>query len=97
MKSEIKTTVSSIITILLDNNEKFWIKELEILSPQLDINYVDTLHELRKLFGGAGSFTDLVLHKDGWPLKAENDELFELRTKLYKQIKDELQNHTSCE
>jgi hypothetical protein len=41
---------------------------------------------LKKLYGGMGSFNDIVLHKNGIPLIRENDELDDLRHKLYKQL-----------
>jgi len=34
-----------------------------------------------------GSFNDLVLHKDGFPLKKENNELDALRKNLYGILK----------
>ena len=36
------------------------------------------------LFGGMGSLNDLVLHRDGKPLAAENDELRRLRTRAWE-------------
>lgn len=41
------------------------------------------LYDLLKIYGGMGSFNDLVLHRDGIPLLEENDVLDELRHKLY--------------
>lgn len=42
--------------------------------------------KILSMYGGMGSFNDLVFHKDGKPLGKENDELDVLRRELYKQI-----------
>jgi hypothetical protein len=40
------------------------------------------------VYGGMGSFNDLVLHRNCVPLWKENDELQRLRSKLYKAVTD---------
>lgn len=35
------------------------------------------------VFGGAGSFNDVILYRDGQPLTAENTRLEALRDELY--------------
>jgi hypothetical protein len=44
------------------------------------------LNALKGLYGGMGSFNDIVLHKNGIPLIQENDELDGLRHMLYNQL-----------
>jgi hypothetical protein len=42
--------------------------------------------QIRSLYGGALTFNDLVLHRDGVPLQAENDSLDRLRQALYQLV-----------
>jgi hypothetical protein len=88
MKDEIKTVIQEIIHLLLVHNEKMWADQFACLQEKLDGNYRETLGLLARMFGGAGTFNDLLLHKDGWPLKDENKALFALKSKLYKLIKE---------
>jgi hypothetical protein len=97
MKNEIKKTVIHIIEILASNDEFSWAKAFEKLCSNIDIDYESSLHSLKGMYGGMGSFNDLVLHKDGIPLINENDELDALRHTLYEQLKIAIlsqRNHT---
>ncbi|WP_455428227.1 hypothetical protein [Dryocola sp. LX212] len=75
-----------IANVLSSNDEDSWAKTFEKLGSELDFDYESSIFSLRKLYGGMGSFNDIVLHKDGIPLIRENDELDELRHTLYKQL-----------
>lgn len=86
MKNEIKKTVIEIIKILSSNEEDSWEKIFEKLAIELDIDYESSIYSLKKLYGGMGSFNDIVLHKNGMPLIRENDALDDLRYKLNKQL-----------
>lgn len=86
MKNEIKKTVIEIANILSSNDEISWAKAFEKLGYELDIYYESSIDSLKGFYGGMGSFNDIVLHKNGIPLIQENDELDDLRHKLYKQI-----------
>lgn len=90
MKNEIKTTVVSIIYILSHNDATAWAKIFEELNVELENDYEAALSSLRSVFGGAGSFTDFVLHKNKVPLTQENNELYALKNKLYNLLKVEL-------
>lgn len=86
MKNEIKKTVIDITSALLSNNEQSWAKKFEKLGSGLDLDYESSIFSLKGLYGGMGSFNDIVLHKNGIPLVQENDELDELRHTLYRQL-----------
>lgn len=86
MKNEIKKTVIHIVDILSSNDEYEWAKTFERLSSGLDSEYESSLNALKGLYGGMGSFNDIVLHKNGIPLIQENDELDGLRHMLYNQL-----------
>ncbi|HFV9238260.1 hypothetical protein ABKV24_02550 [Enterobacter mori] len=88
MKNEIKKTVIDIITILSSNDEGSWAKTFEKLGCELEVDYESSIYALKKLYGGMGSFNDIIFHKNGIPLIRENDELDDLRHKLYKQLDD---------
>lgn len=90
MKSRVKNLMSEIITVLTQNNEPLWAGKFERLSDHIDSDYAEALVAIKKEFGGAGSFNDLVLHKDGQMLKAENRHMSELQDELYSLLKTEL-------
>ena len=56
----------------------------------LDSDYDQTVIGIRSIFGGAGSFNDLILQNNGKMLQAENNTLSELSDKLYSLIKAEI-------
>ncbi|MBW4211956.1 DUF6966 domain-containing protein [Enterobacter asburiae] len=86
MKNEIKKTVTDIIKILFSNDEDSWAKIFEKLAIELDVDCESSIYSLKKLYDGMGSFNDIVLHKNGISLIQENDELDDLKHKLYKQL-----------
>lgn len=91
MKNEIRETVIGIANILSSNDESSWAKTFEKLGAEIDTNCESSLHSLKGLYGGMGSFNDVILHKNGMPLIRENDDLDELRHKLYKQLKEAIE------
>ncbi|MGD8105381.1 DUF6966 domain-containing protein [Pantoea sp. FN0302] len=86
MKHEIRKIITDIACILSSNDELSWAKEFENLGSALDMDYESSLRSLKALYGGMGSFNDLVLHKEGIPLLYENRKLNNLRRKLYNQL-----------
>jgi hypothetical protein len=86
MKNEIKKTVIDIANVLSSNDEELWAKTFEKLGSELDFDCESSIQSLKNLYGGMGSFNDVVLHKDGIPLIRENDKLDDLRHTLYKQL-----------
>jgi hypothetical protein len=59
------------------------------LVDQADVG--DIARSIRRYFGTAGSFNDLILHEGGVPMVSENDELDRLRRRLFK-IEGELRD-----
>jgi hypothetical protein len=86
MINEIKKTLTNIISILRSNNENAWAKTFETLGSELDVDCEASIFALKKVYGGMGSFNDIVLHKNGQPLRKENDELEDLSHRLYQQL-----------
>lgn len=75
------------IQLLSENDEKRWAEVLIRLKRHYieNDNNEETLSLIRKLFGGAGTFNDVVLHKDGKPLIEENNQLEKSRHELYEE------------
>lgn len=86
MKNEIRKTIIEITNILSSNNEDSWAKVFEKLSRELDVDCESSILSLKGLYGGMGSFNDIILHENGTPLIRENDELDDLRHALYNQL-----------
>lgn len=93
MKLQIRKLVLGIAEILSSNNERFWAEQFEYLNARLDTDYLETLKIINGMYGGAGSFNDVVLHKDGWPVTAQNRELQALKSRLHQLIETELMNN----
>ena len=77
--------IQQIVELLKNCGEKSWANAIECSwsESEQDLDYAK--NRIRALYGGMGSFNDLVLHSpDGVPLKAENDELDDLRSQLYE-------------
>jgi hypothetical protein len=90
--SELKKVIDRIVKILSENDEQSYAKCFGRLAESLDINYLDALYQLKSHFGGAGSFNDLILQKNGQMLISENDELDDLKHKLYDLLTAEIEN-----
>ncbi|RJT32660.1 DUF6966 domain-containing protein [Rahnella woolbedingensis] len=93
MRKKIKELLAQITSLLLDNDQKKWAEQFDYFYQKLDIDYDNTLMEIKRTFGGAGSFNDVVLHKDGKMLIRENRELSVLQDQLYDALKKEIISH----
>jgi hypothetical protein len=65
-------------------NEKGWANVIRGLKERADVDLDEAKLQLRQLFGGMGSFNDLVLQANGQLFDTENDRLNELRNKLFE-------------
>ncbi|WP_148872668.1 DUF6966 domain-containing protein [Serratia marcescens] len=90
MKQEIKSVIIKIRDVLNNNDEGIYAGEFEYLNAQLESDYSEALYNIKRLYGGAGTFNNVVLHKNGWPLREENEDLTALRHKLYILTSEEL-------
>lgn len=90
MRTKIKELLVQITSLLLENNQNGWAEKFDSFSQKLDTDYDNTLREIKLTFGGAGSFNDVVLHKDGKILISENRELSNLQDQLYDVLKKEM-------
>ena len=90
MKDEIQALLMRISTLLLANNENVWGLLFLDFSERLKENYEYTLHEIKNQFGGAGSFSDLILMDKGKMLSDENNQLNKMQDELYRLLKKEI-------
>lgn len=80
------------ITELLEtvDSECHWISILKRLYADHFSPWEYWLGEIRSLYGGMGSFTDLILRKNGVICEEENKKLDLLRGKLYESMTEGL-------
>jgi hypothetical protein len=60
-----------------------WAALLEKLRGELKDSPDNATVKISALFGGSGSLNDIVLYRNGQPLRQENDELDALRSRLF--------------
>ena len=78
--------VDEINKLLLKCGENNWRESLDKIKQLLIENdFRDASRITISLFGGMGSFSDIVLHKNGQPLIDENDRLNQLRHDLFEE------------
>ena len=70
-------------SLLLLGEVDNWAKSFEKFRSQLYSEPDLTCAEIRRIYGGSGSFNDVVLYSNGQPLVKENDELLSLKSELY--------------
>lgn len=80
---EITTSMSRISELLRAGGEENWAARIERYRLALPGDTLETLSKIAVLYGGMGSLSDIVLYRNGQPLLSENDELHELRSKLF--------------
>lgn len=70
---------------LYDGPVHFFREVLKQLHVPYELELYKIAENIRLVYGGMGSFSDLVLHKDGKPLQVENDELEKLKNELFNE------------
>lgn len=81
---KIQLVLSNLAVLLQSGGENNWAHLLNQLNHEIENEPNAAFSKLFSLFGGMGSFGDIVLYRDGQPLIAENNELSELRSTLYE-------------
>ena len=80
---EIKSTLSRMAELLQAGGHPDWAVSLRNLAVQVDDDPARACATIVGMFGGMGSLNDLVLYQGGIPLRQENQELDDLRSKLF--------------
>jgi len=84
----IKDYCVEIFNLLISVREDSWSKEFaSIINGFEDFEKSTLLHRIGKIYAGMGSFSDLVLYKDGALCFEENEKLDELRKRLFEELK----------
>jgi hypothetical protein len=86
----IRETIKKVVGVLKLSSADRWTSYFQgVYEDSFAIGNDDELkHWVRKItgvYGGMGSFQDLVLHDEGNPLKQENNILYDLKDKLGDQ------------
>ncbi len=88
---DVKNLLDEIILLLLSVNEKNWCKPLKKIREEYELSTTSNkqriITDIIGIYGGMGSFSDLILHKEGKVLKGESTKLDHLRRKLFDTIK----------
>ncbi|WP_152645402.1 DUF6966 domain-containing protein [Pseudomonas sp. 10-1B] len=82
--SQITQIMARLSELLRLGSEDEWAARVDQCRMELPSDSSHVLSKILRLFGGMGSLTDVVLYRNGQPLLSENNELAELRTKLYE-------------
>jgi hypothetical protein len=89
--TEIKIVLDRIIGILDYAGDNNWNNTMKSFRERCELSDEDgklnLLSEIRGVYAGMGSFSDLVLYKNGILLANETSRLDELRTKLFDLAK----------
>ncbi len=82
--------IERIIELLVSVGESNWADAFKSFRQRLASSDSESLETLRgdilRVYGGMGSFNDLVLYEEGQPLIKENQVLDKLRTELFNVL-----------
>jgi hypothetical protein len=79
----IQMVLSRMAELLRLGGRQDWAAALEKFHNESGTNWSITKGKILSLYGGMGSVNDLILYRNGVLLRAENNELDALRSKLY--------------
>lgn len=81
-----------IIELLTSVGESNWVTSFNKFREGCDSPDIENLERLRsemlRIYGGMGSFNDLVLYKEGQPMIKENQDLDKMRKELFQILND---------
>ena len=83
MKPTIPERVNRLIELLDQHGKESWGAALRNLISDYDSKPDEVKANIRRLYGGMGSFNDLVFQDKNGPLGLENDELDRMRLELF--------------
>ena len=72
----------------LPGREKPWGTSLRRLLSEYAVNPNEAKADIRRLYGGMGSFNDVILQDANGPLRSKNDVLDRLRSELYSASRE---------
>jgi hypothetical protein len=81
---EIDSLLSRMTALLNLGSQGSWASALERHRANLEVEPIATAARMLAMYGGMGSLNDVILYRDGQPLAKENNEFYELRSRLYE-------------
>jgi hypothetical protein len=81
--TQIRSVLSRLAAILHSCGNNNWAATLETFDSEMLSDPAGTAARITGIFGGMGSFNDVVLYRGGQVAHGENEELDRLRTELY--------------
>ncbi len=84
--SKLIATLEKIAALTRGANALRWADQIDHLKEEMHTDPVQAAYKCRLLFGGMGSFSDLVLMQGSQVLVPANEELDDLRKTLYQQL-----------
>jgi hypothetical protein len=84
---EIKEIMTKIIIILLDAGMADWSAAITKLSHEMDVDPDCAKKKVLRLYGGMGSFNDIIIYKNGELLVKKTNEFYELKMNLFELCK----------
>ncbi|OAB78726.1 DUF6966 domain-containing protein [Cochleicola gelatinilyticus] len=83
----LKDILKNILEIFRNVGEREWTSVFDNFLKEIEVSDKKKLkRKILKIYGGMGSFNDLVLYREGRLCYKENVELDKLRKKLYNEI-----------
>lgn len=95
-KRDIEPALMELVGVLESAGEQRWAASLRRLQARAQEGasdptaYKQVIRDMLSIFGGMGSFSDLVLYRNGVLLREENDRLEQLRGQLFEAARDQL-------
>lgn len=80
---EIQLILSRMVELLRLGGLADWARALEKFHAEMETDPSATKGGILLLYGGMGSFNDIIFYDNGKPLRTENNELDALRSQLY--------------
>lgn len=88
-KIEIQETLQEISKILIDANINDWSRSIIKLSKEIVENTEEAKKKILRLYGGMGSFNDILIYEEGNLSKEKTEKLDTLRLKLFGMCQNE--------
>lgn len=85
---KIQSVLSRMRDLLIAGGINDWASALDGCRSELLADPVNVRSRILSMYGGMGSLNDLVLYRNGQPMVRENNELDDLRSKLYQLCHD---------
>lgn len=84
ISESLKSAIQKMVDIFNRYQYSNWANRFLKIQRTIEFDEPQGIREVLSLYGGMGSLNDVVLHREGVPLVAENNELEELKTVLHE-------------